>query len=172
MTTLTFPVKQSDNNKRSMEVAGTSAAFPFRLNSPKFRSSLQLSNGLFAVMAFYHRAFWSCRCRDPIAVNFLSQGWMAKLILWKAYLPNSPSKGKQFASLKKFSYATPCVCSSTRCRFRDSTAPWKSFEHPRLLSRGGSRVPAKNRPNVNLQIIRLSVHPLNAQQYPDAILRP
>jgi hypothetical protein len=25
-------------------------------------------------MASYHRAHWSLRCRDPIAVNFLSQG--------------------------------------------------------------------------------------------------
>src|SRR6266487_54712 len=36
-------------------------------------------------MAFHHRAYWSLRCRDPIAVNFLSQGWMAKDCLWKTF---------------------------------------------------------------------------------------
>ena len=36
-------------------------------------------------MAFYHRAFWSLRCRDPIAVNFLSQGWVNIPRLWKTF---------------------------------------------------------------------------------------
>jgi hypothetical protein len=36
-------------------------------------------------MAFYHRAYWSLRCRDPIAVNFLSQGWVNIPRLWKTF---------------------------------------------------------------------------------------
>jgi len=36
-------------------------------------------------MAFYHRAYWSLRCRDPIAVNFLSQGWANIPRLWKTF---------------------------------------------------------------------------------------
>src|SRR5580765_75805 len=37
-------------------------------------------------MAFYHRAYWSLRCRDPIAVIFLSQGWVNIPRLWKTFL--------------------------------------------------------------------------------------
>jgi len=36
-------------------------------------------------MAFYHRAYWSLRCRDPIAVNFHSQGWVNIPRLWKTF---------------------------------------------------------------------------------------
>lgn len=36
-------------------------------------------------MAFYHRAYWSLRCRDPIAVNFLRQGWVNIPRLWKTF---------------------------------------------------------------------------------------
>jgi hypothetical protein len=43
ITTLTFPVKRSDNNKRSMDADKTSAALTFRRNSPKYLSSLKLS---------------------------------------------------------------------------------------------------------------------------------
>jgi hypothetical protein len=77
-----------------MDADNTSADLTFRRNSPKSLSSLELV-GLLVIVIFviFPGADWPILCRDPIAVNFLSQGWNDQTCLWKTFARHFPVPG-------------------------------------------------------------------------------